>query len=234
MQYMDKSQSEKILVVCASRLSQENFLETQTGRSLFAFHQISPVDVRLFSNNTEGLSVLYNQVIDEMDERNTLVIFMHDDVLISDYFWSQTVRDGLKDFDIVGIVGNTRRLPSQPGWIVVDSQGHLDNFEYLSGSIGQGIKFPPERLDIFGPVGKNCKLLDGVFLATYSETLRRSGLRFDERFKFHFYDMDFCRQAEAMNLKMGTIPLPITHASSGSIDENWRVAYGQYIKKWKN
>jgi GT2 family glycosyltransferase len=231
---MSKEQIPKILVICASRLPEESFLKTQTGRSLLAFHRISPVEVRLFPNNTQGLGAIYNRAIEEVGKQNTLLVFMHDDVLISDYFWGETVRNGLEEFDIVGIVGNTRRIPMQPGWILVDSRGRLDEYQYLSGSIGQGEKFPPERLDVFGPAGRNCKLMDGVFLATYSETLQQSRLRFDEQFKFHFYDVDFCRQAEQMGLNMGTIPLSIVHASAGAIDEDWKSTYEFYIKKWND
>jgi hypothetical protein len=39
-------------------------------------------------------------------------------------------------------------------------------------------------------------VLDGLLLAARSETLLSNQLTFDERFDFHFYNMDFCRQAE--------------------------------------
>ena len=76
-------------------------------------------------------------------------MFVHDDVLINDFFWTQRIYAGLKDFDIVGIAGNTRR------------------------------------------------------------------------------------SAESLNLKMGTIPLSIVHASYGSIDQAWHDSYQRYLAKWK-
>jgi len=103
---------------------------------------------------------------------------------------------------------------------------------YLSGAIGQGIQFPPERLDVFGPSGVECKLLDGVFLATTTTTLRKSKVRFDPRFGFHFYDLDFCRSAEQSGLTMGTISLSLVHASGGRLSQAWREAYQVYIQKW--
>jgi GT2 family glycosyltransferase len=159
---------------------------------------------------------------------------MHDDILITDFFWSKRVREGLTDFDVVGIVGNSRRLTCQPSWIMTNLNGIQDDFKYLTGAIGQGSKFPPEKLDVFGPTGLECKLMDGVFFAAYSETLHTSGLRFDPAFKFHFYDMDFCRTAEKLNLRMGTIPLSIVHASYGIMDDKWRDSYSRYLNKWND
>jgi hypothetical protein len=227
------NQSIPITVVCATKLTKDQFiLSSQTGKSLFSLRNTSPVQVRLFEENSIGLSELYNLVIEEAKESPSLLIFMHDDVLINDFFWTQRIYDGLKNFDIVGVVGNTRRSNGQPGWIMTNLNGTLDDFKYLSGAIGQGSKFPPEKLDVFGPSGLECKLMDGVFLAAYSETLHASGLRFDPAYKFHFYDIDFCRSAEMLNLKMGTIPLSIVHASYGGLDQAWLDAYQRYLKKW--
>ena len=76
--------------------------------------------------------------------------------------------------------------------------------------------------------------MDGLFLAVDSRTLIDNGLRFDERFKFHFYDMDFCRQVEVMNLTMGTIPVTTIHGSVNKpYREDWYEMYDEYLKKWK-
>jgi hypothetical protein len=78
------------------------------------------------------------------------------------------------------------------------------------------------------------KLLDGVLLAAHSETLISKNLRFDERFDFHFYDLDFCRQAEAKHLRLGTWPLSLIHESAGQFGSPaWREAYAKYLDKWK-
>ena len=74
--------------------------------------------------------------------------------------------------------------------------------------------------------------MDGLLLAVDSQVLKKAGLRFDERFSFHFYDLDFCRQAEIKHLKMGTIPLSVVHLSGGNMDQVWRNTYDEYLKKW--
>lgn len=109
------NQDMPVRVVCATKLSKDQFVtSSQTGRSLFNLCRTSPVQVRLFEENAMGLSERYNQAIEEAKDSPSLLVFLHDDVLINDFFWTQRIYAGLKDFDIVGIVGNTRRSAGQP------------------------------------------------------------------------------------------------------------------------
>jgi len=232
---MTSHQELPIRLVIATKLKPELFLtQSATGRSVNNFINTSKAQVQLYASNSIGLGELYNDAIEKTAASPAILVFMHDDVLITDYFWANNIRAGLEKFDIVGIAGNTRRLPNQPGWIMADINGTLDDSSYLSGSIGQGFGFPPDRLDVFGPSGRECKLLDGVLLAASSKTLQKSGLRFDAQFKFHFYDLDFCRGAEVLNLKMGTIPLSVVHESLGSLDQEWHMGYKNYLEKWES
>jgi len=224
-----------IRVVCATRLSQSAFLaQSLTGFSLRSFVPVSPIDLTLFPENSKGLAEVYNMAIGRFIDEDSILVFVHDDVLFMDYHWADVVRRGLDTFGMVGIVGNTRRQKNQPGWIVTDLGGRLDDYACLSGAVGQGNAFPPERLDVFGPVGRECKLMDGLFLAIGTETLRTTGLRFDERFRFHFYDVDFCREAERLGVSMGTIPLAVSHGSSGPLSQAWKETYPLYLDKWKD
>jgi hypothetical protein len=223
-----------IRMVVPTTHSQENFFKTtMTGRSLLACQNAGAFQLRLFENNTKGLAEVYNQAIDEAQNDPAILIFIHDDVLICDFHWQKRVRDALKKFQVLGVAGNTRRLPAQPGWIMINTNKQLDNYAYLSGAIGQDTQFPPGQLDVFGPAGLECKLLDGVFLAVSSHTLHSTGLRFDPQFKFHFYDLDFCRSAEQLKVTMGTVDVSLVHASLGHIDNVWNDSYNLYIQKWK-
>ena len=56
----------------------------------------------------------------------------------------------------------------------------------------------------------------GVMLVADSRRLIDTGLRFDPQFAFHFYEMDFCRQAELKGLRLGTWPISIVHESGGA------------------
>ena len=150
---------------------------------------------------------------------------------LSDFFWTERIKEGLNKFDVVGLAGNIRRLPKQTSWIRLDGGKH-DSYTNLSGALSHESTFPLNQVIPYGPVGKEYKLLDGVLLATQSDKLIKSGIRFDENFKFHFYDIDFCRQLEVNNLKMGTISLSISHASGGNFkSEAWKSSASQYISK---
>jgi GT2 family glycosyltransferase len=222
-----------IRVVCATRLRREEFFgNSPTGRSLAALRITSPIELALYATNTAGLGEVYNQAIEQCAAQPRILVFVHDDCLIADFYWAERVRQGLREFEIVGVVGNRRRVPRQRSWIILDSSGRQDDPINLSGAVGQGLHFPPQRLDVFGAARLECKLLDGVFLASSSETLHARGLRFDPRFSFHFYDMDFCRSAEQLGCRMGTIPLSLVHASEGALDDAWMSAYRAYLAKW--
>jgi hypothetical protein len=74
-----------------------------------------------------------------------------------------------------------------------------------------------------------------VLLAAKKRAFGGKGLRFDEAFDFHCYDLDICRQAEAAGLTMGTIPLGIMHEGTGRCGTPaWQANYERYIKKWRN
>jgi GT2 family glycosyltransferase len=119
-----------------------------------------------------------------------------------------------------------------PAWLFTDTDMTRDE-EYLSGVVGHGTGFPPEDITVFGPPFQEVKLLDGVMLIARSETLLSKGISFDERFDFHFYDMDFCRQAELQNLRMGTWSISVIHESAGAFGSPaWHAAYRRYLEKW--
>ena len=90
------------------------------------------------------------------------------------------------------------------------------------------------KLDIFGPVPAPVELLDGVFIGARARSLKPSPVRFDPRFRYHFYDLDFCRQCAAAGLTMGTWPIAISHASYGSWGDGWRKARNLYLDKWRD
>jgi len=223
-----------IVVAVATRQSQENFDKlSATGRSLSNM-TFPDVSIRLFPENSTGLSTLYNRVIEEYMNQDVILVFAHDDLYFLDLFWPKRLREGLSQFDLTGIVGNRKRHPMQPSWAFLDVSGTWDVKENLSGSVAHGHAFPPESFAEFGPTGQ-VSLLDGLLMAATSQTLKNTGLRFDERFDFHFYDMDMCRSAEQRDLKIGTIPLSLMHESKGGYSNpSWLQAYQAYIEKWND
>lgn len=223
-----------IRIVTATRLSRELFLtQSLLGRSLQAMRGMSRVEVALYAENTQGLPSLYNREIAKSANRPAILVFVHDDVMFCDFHWGQRIREGLARFEVIGLAGNRRRLPGQPAWAFIDDRLTWDDRANLSGVVGHGPGFPPPNLSVFGPVGVEVKLLDGLLLAADSRTLVGRGLRFDERFTFHFYDMDFCRSAEKVGVRMGTWPLSVVHGSGGNFrSASWRAGLERYRAKW--
>jgi len=223
----------KVLLVVATRESESGFYtSTATGRSIQAFGR-GPFELHLFVNNKEGLPKVYNKVIEQIEDPETLLVFAHDDLHLLDYFWHMRLHEAAQRFHVVGLAGNKRRVPGQPSWAFTDASFSWDAAENLSGVVGHGTGFPPTNLSVFGPPRQAVKLLDGLLLAVFAKTLQQYQLAFDERFDFHFYDMDFCRQVEAKGLTCGTVDLPLIHESGGSFNTDaWRAAYQTYLAKW--
>ena len=224
---------EKIRFVVATRENREGFFSrTATGRSL-SLYRFPYVDLFLKDQNRAGLPVVYNQAIEAAKTDPAILIFIHDDVHLCDFYWPIRVWNALKEFQLVGMAGNRRRVPNQPGWAFINTQFTCDSAENLSGVVGHGNGFPPVNLSVFGPSRQKVVLLDGLMLITHSRTLINHQIRFDERFDFHFYDLDLCRQAEAKGLKMGTWPISVVHESGGNFtSEGWQTGYRKYLEKW--
>ncbi|MCX5541451.1 tetratricopeptide repeat protein [Paraburkholderia sp. CNPSo 3076] len=221
-----------IRLVCGTRSSREEFATaTALGRSLNLYAHLANVELQLFDSNTRGLPSIYNAAIDDAKQNPAVLVFIHDDVWLNDFFWTERIRESLVRFDVVGLAGNRRRMPRQPSWAFTPDM-QWDERQHLSGIVGHGKGFPCEVTN-FGPSGQECKLLDGLLMVADSDTLSRSGLRFDEQFKFHFYDLDFCRAAELKGLSMGTWPIGVVHESGGAFSTpSWTEGYEQYLRKY--
>ncbi|MEO7098745.1 MAG: glycosyltransferase [Luteolibacter sp.] len=184
---------------------------------------------RIFYENSEPLANCYNQRI-EQSEADYLV-FVHDDVWLDDYHTPTRVSEALGCYDIIGVAGNKQRAKFQPSWAFINTEGGWDSDHNLSAAVAHG--WHP-----FGNLGKtwkspaDCKLLDGVFLAVNRKQLVSNNVRFDPQFRFHFYDLDFCRSATEKGLKLGTWPIAITHVSGGNFDSKWIEVSKLYFKKW--
>ena len=222
-----------IRLVCGTRHSDATFAaQSALGRSLKLYDHQPPQQLVLFDNNSKGLSTIYNRAIEHARENPAILVFIHDDISICDFFWADRIDEAAKRFDVVGLAGNTRRMPRQPSWAFTPEM-QWDRREFLSGVVGHGKGFPCDVVSRFGPSGQACKLLDGLMLVADSERLIESGLRFDEQFDFHFYDLDFCRQAELKGLTMGTWPISVVHESGGAFGSpSWRAAYERYLRKY--
>lgn len=224
----------RVSFVAATRLPEHEFwTNSALGVSLQRFRNDARVDMQLSFENTRGLPEVYNRAI-ESNTKADIVVFLHDDIWLTDELLLQKLEAALARFDIVGVAGNIRRLAAQPAWLYssIGSSGFVWDHGYLSGSILHGSPERPERT-CFGAAPASCELLDGVFLACRRQELVKRGVRFDDRFMFHFYDLDLCRSARQSGLKLGTWPVEMIHQSAGIFgSEEWVRAYQVYLDKW--
>ena len=218
---------ETIEVVSATRCATGEFLQTALGRSLGRLAHDPRLGCHIECANTAGLPEVYNRRIQESDR--DILVFVHDDVWLEDYFLADRVIDGLRAYQVIGLAGNTRLVDSHVAW-------HLNatgrDSPHLSGSVAHG-PGPFGQVSHFGDTPQACELLDGVFLAARRSVLLEHKVSFDRRFSFHFYDLDFCRTARQRGLSLGTWPISITHKSGGAFGSaQWREALAAYKAKW--
>jgi GT2 family glycosyltransferase len=227
------SRSRPLRVVSATRMTEEAFwAESALGQSLAAHGPGLVVDVAF--ENRRGLPSVYNDALARC-RAGDLVLFVHDDLWLDDPDWRAKLEAGLQRYDVIGVAGNRRRQPGQPGWAFLgrtDRGAYLRDDANISGAIREGERPGGDRVE-FGPAPADCELLDGVFIACNADALRRTGTAFDEAFAFHFYDLDFCRTARAARLRLGTWPIDMTHQSAGHFESPaWYAGYERYLAKW--
>lgn len=158
-------------------------------------------------------------------------MFCHDDVDLGPEHLGLQLQEALARFDVAGVCGNQRHHKRQVAWWLDPTSGQWDH-AYLSGAIRHGSP-GSAATTVFGPTPMPVESLDGVFMAARADTLQRSGVRFDPRFAFHHYDLDFCRSAIQARLCLGTWPFPLIHASGGiAAGAHWDRSVQAYLGKW--
>lgn len=87
--------------VSATRSTSEQFTaSTALGRSQARLAYNPTIAWRVTTENSTGLPTLYNAAIDA-DNEHDILVFVHDDVFIDDYFIGQRIAEGLRTFDVI-------------------------------------------------------------------------------------------------------------------------------------
>lgn len=234
-QHQQESQR-SICFVAATRATEAEFWQqTLLGQRLQEWRHLPQVKHRIAFENTRGLPAVYNEAIAAADA-NDILVFIHDDAWLLGTQDLAAIRQGLQVYDVVGIAGNTRRFPGQFAWYLRtnDAQHTVLDMPHLSGAVWYG-SVVQKTLNQFGAWPQSCELLDGVLLAARADVLHRTKLHFDERFDFHFYDLDFSRTAKSKGIAIGTWPINLLHASQGNLnDPKWKRNHNIYSGKWEN
>jgi hypothetical protein len=185
-------------------------------------------DYFFFEHNQRGLPACYNEVLDHLAGSDRILVLSHADVTLADVFVRQKVNQALTVFDIVGLVGSSYFDVHKP---TTHYAWEVWPIEHLSGAVEHGLGPGLTRWAVFGAVPRQCLILDGVFLAI---DLRSIGsVRFDPRFSFHLYDLDFCLTAHFAGLKMGTTNVYVQHLSAGQfLADDYARTMQEFRAKW--
>ncbi len=201
--------------------------------NLYQHKLIRGTDATIFFENAEGLSKRYNEAIEtELSHGTKYLVFVHDDVLITDAFWREKLREGFDKFDVIGVAGSSnfsvKRTPvcwsncPQKDWAGAVEHPVRDKSGGKTGTY----------VTSFGPTPKEVLVVDGLFMAV--NLMKIGNVRFDEKFDFDFYDADFCINCVKSGLKLGVVNVMCYHDSHGAgiRSERYENLQKEFIAKW--
>lgn len=188
-------------------------------------------------DNSDGLSKVYNLFLDgrydafthegprpgEHDESD-IVVFIHDDVqMLGNNVESELNKWADRGYSVMGLAGGKAPILARPAlWHLMtppNQRSGTSVFQYHHPSPDGGVveqrEFPFSVR--FGPL-RDVDVLDGLFLAVVADRVRDAGIRFDEEFDFHHYDLSFCLRARRAGLQLRTLFVPVIHGSVGLFD----------------
>ena len=184
-----------------------------------------------------GLSEFYNSFL-EVQYRNEIALFIHDDVYLNRLVFRISLASRNPSLRRSGRCSNADPDFAEPSWALGwNREKYPSGWQRADALSGAVAHYSKKRAGVgvsyYGPAPRQCKLLDGLFLAVNVGRAVEGGVRFDEQFQFHFYHLDFCRTADARGLRIGTWPIALTHGSGGAFGSDaWVSARERYMKKW--
>jgi hypothetical protein len=207
-----------IKFVVATKENKQNFLKTKPF-GLFLEKTNTVNQSIIIENNSHGLSKVYNKFLTE-EYKNDYIIFVHDDVLIDDLFYSEKIQMAFEQYDIIGLAG-TKKCNLNTDMIA----WHLaSDRNFYVGEVSHYAKEKKVWTTVFGPTDSRALILDGLFIGVNIEKAIEKQLQWDENFNFHHYDISFCLRANNLKIKAGVFPLRAVHYGLGDsmLTNEWR------------
>jgi len=234
----------QILLVTATKTKTlEEFKERPLAKSLQILSDIrypkdNLFDFEIVKDNSTGLPEIYNRYIIEKN-KNKIVLFVHDDVEIHDLNLVEKLNES--PWDITGLAGGgTYEFKDKNLWHICSKR------ETQSGCVSHPlcwqennqlkVDYSRQVNTTFGPAPQRCLVLDGLFLAINIEKALETNWQFDERHKFHHYDIASCLLANEKKLKMGTYPIFVVHHGLGNsfMTPEWEESNKIFKDNWQN
>lgn len=233
------SRGKDIRIVVATPHNEETFKKTDFYK--FKIKDNNNFIYTIEYNNKEGLSTVYNRYITST-YKDEYVVFVHDDLLISDLFAKEKIIEGLKQYNIIGLAGTNKIVDtSYPAWHIMAGWNKPEHGR--SHSLGEVAHIYKDssnqdqiQTSVYGKTQGRVLLLDGLFLGVDVEKLLQANCSFDTDFNYHFYDLSFCLRANQAKLTMGVIQLFCIHRGIGDslFSNEWKNDAPRFINKYFN
>lgn len=218
----------KIVVVFSSHLSDEN-------NNKFIKHISETIGVEhivvCYPNfNKFSLAQIYNTGYLEYNEKDTIMVFCHNDITFKTKNWGRLLltKFNSTDFDIIGVAGTTYLAENGVWW--TDRSKMYGVVEHTDGINTWVSEYSKPRPGYIQPV----VLVDGLFIAVNFDNIDTI---WDTDFKgFHFYDVGgICVPNYLAGCNIGvTTDIRILHQSVGITNDQWEENRQLFVEKYKN
>ncbi len=190
-------------------------------------------NIAINEKNSQSLSSVYNRwLIDGF--KNTILVFVHDDVLIEDSHLIEKLNIAMETYDLVGLAGTTGPIIVKKPvlWhLLADKNTWRGAVAHFTDKTLKSRFMTP-----FGETPSRVMLIDGLFMAINVEKFLDKKITFDKQNPsyWNFYDLDICLAANKAGLKTGVYPIWTTHLSHGleTPTQDWEVGQKWFINKW--
>jgi hypothetical protein len=219
-----------VLITCTRIKNMEDFKNRPIFKSiekLTNLYSLKEFDFKICSDNKIGLSEVYNSYINNKEHINDILLFVHDDVTIKDLFLVETLNKS--PYAVTGLAGTkTANLNAPPAWHLMS-----DKLDYV-GEV-MHTKEDTTWTTVFGPTKTRTLLIDGLFISINVEKIINTKARFNEKFKFHHYDLAFCFECNKSKVPVGVMPISVEHYGMGDSmhSQDWVSSSNEFKKEYK-
>jgi hypothetical protein len=219
-----------LIVVCTKSNTDEAFALRPIYKSLKLQYETNKnINFHIFKDNKRGLSECYNEILNNSENLDKTVLFVHDDVVLEDLFLYEKLINS--PYSITGLAGaKTFNMNAQTlAWhIASDRSNYVGEVAHCKDGI--------VWTTVFGPTNSRALILDGLFLSCKVNELKEKNIQFDNDFGFHFYDIVFCLNANKNKATCGVLPIRVQHYGIGDsmLSEDFKNSEILFKQKYKN
>ncbi len=195
------------IITCTKTKTAREFESRPIFKSLEAYDKLGSLDFHVERDCQMGLPAAYNKHINA-ENGNRILLFVHDDVELEDIcLYDKLIAS---PYDVTGLAG-AQEFNKQSPHLTWNNSAQPSSFR---GEVAH-TKDGQVWTTCFGKTNDRVLTLDGLFLAVNVNTMLEKDIRFDEAFKFHFYDISFSLRCYEKKVTLGVLPIRVVHHGLG-------------------